>query len=365
VTVPTPLEAEIRRQIARNGPITVAHYMDLCLGHPEHGYYTTRDPLGRAGDFTTAPEISQMFGELIGLWAVAVWQQMGSPDGLRLVELGPGRGTLMADALRASKVVPGFCQAATVHLVEISEVLRQRQQDALREADVPVLWHDDLQNVPYGPSIILANEFFDALPVHQAVRQDDGWYERVVEIDGVDKLVFGIGRAPIAHFDGVLPRHLRQASVGAIYEWRTDSAVLEVGRRVAHGGAALIVDYGHVESALGDTFQAVRSHAFANPLIAPGQADITAHVDFQALATTAESVGAKALGPLQQAQFLRRIGIEHRAAVLKSQATREVAAEIDAARERLTARGPKGMGQLFKVLGLAHPALVTLPGFEA
>ncbi|MDB5599457.1 MAG: hypothetical protein JWN71_1501 [Xanthobacteraceae bacterium] len=365
MTGPTPLDTEIRRQIARTGPMSVARYMSLCLGHPEHGYYTTRDPLGRAGDFTTAPEISQMFGELIGLWAVSVWQQMGSPDGLRLVELGPGRGTLMADAMRAAKVVPAFREAVTVHLVEISEVLRQRQQDTLNHLDVPVLWHERLQDVPHGPTIILANEFFDALPVHQAVRQDDGWHERMVEIGGDNKLVFGVGREVIPHFEATLPKQVRQAPSGAIYEWRTDTAVLEVGRRVAHGGAALIVDYGHVESATGDTFQAVRSHAFANPLIAPGQADITAHVDFQALATTAESIGAKALGPIEQAEFLRRIGIEHRAAVLKSQATREAAAEVDAAHERLTAGGPKGMGQLFKALTLAHPALGTLPGFES
>lgn len=335
MTVPSPLEAEIHRQIARVGSITVARYMSLCLSHPEHGYYTTRDPLGRAGDFTTAPEISQMFGELIGLWVVSVWQQMGSPDGLRLVELGPGRGTLMADALRASKVLPAFREAATVHLVEISAALRQRQYDSLNDAAVPVLWHEDLQDVPYGPTIILANEFFDALPVHQAVRQDDGWHERVIEVDSDGKLAFGIGPDVIPHFAATLPKDVQQAPVGAIFEWRTDTMALEVGRRVAHGGAALIVDYGHVESATGDTFQAVRSHAFANPLIAPGEADITAHVDFQALATTADSIGARPLGPLEQREFLRRIGIEHRAAVLKSQATREVAAEIDAAHERL------------------------------
>jgi SAM-dependent MidA family methyltransferase len=261
-------------------------------------------------------------------------------------------------------VLPAFRDAVSVHLVEISAALRQRQHDTLNDVDVPVLWHDDLQDVPYGPTIILANEFFDALPVHQAVRQTDGWHERVVEIDSDDKLAFGVGRDVIAHFEATLPKDVRQSPVGAIYEWRTDTVTLEVGRRVAQGGAALIIDYGHMTSAAGDTFQAVRSHVYANPLIAPGEADITAHVDFQALAITAESIGAKALDPLEQAEFLRRIGIEHRAKVLKSQATREAAQDIDTAYKRLTENGPKGMGQLFKALGLAHPALVTLPGFD-
>src|SRR6185295_1824374 len=178
-----PLEVEIRRRIEGGGPIAVAPYMELCLTHPERGYYTTGDPLGAQGDFITAPEISQMFGELIGLWAAAVWRQMGSPKSLRLVELGPGRGTMMADALRAAKVVPAFHAAIAVHLVEVSPALQQMQQQTLESIGVPLSWHDTLGEVPEGPAIILANEFFDALPVHQAVRQDDGWHERVVSVD--------------------------------------------------------------------------------------------------------------------------------------------------------------------------------------
>jgi SAM-dependent MidA family methyltransferase len=360
-----PLEAEIRRLVSIAGPMPLAQYMSLCLCHPEHGYYMTRDPLGAQGDFITAPEISQMFGELIGLWAAAVWRKMGSPKSIRLVELGPGRGTMMADALRAAKVVPDFRSAIAVHLVEISPALRQLQQQTLEPLGVAPQWHKGLEEVPDGPSIILANEFFDALPVHQAVKQEDGWHERVVTVDADGKFTLGEQLSPLTQIDRLWPSQIRNALVGDIFEWRTDSVALEIGRRVARfGGAALVIDYGHSQSEVGDTMQAVDEHAYANPLVAPGLVDLTAHVDFQSLADAAESIGARVHGPLHQGDFLRRLGIETRAAMLKTNAPPQRQGEIDGQVERLIGTGAHKMGILFKVMAIADPKLDVLPGFE-
>jgi NADH dehydrogenase [ubiquinone] 1 alpha subcomplex assembly factor 7 len=360
----TPLEAEIRRRIALAGPMPVRQYMELCLSHPVHGYYTTRDPLGRAGDFITAPEVSQVFGELLGLWAASAWHRMGQPENVRLVELGPGRGTMMLDALRAAQVVPAFRSAIVLHLVEISPALQQRQQQAVAALDVPVMWHQTFDEVPDGPAIVLANELFDALPVNQAIKQFNGWYERVVEL-GSDGLTFGMANEVIPLFDQLVPPGLRDAPIGSIYEWRADNLPLAIGRRLMHqGGAALVIDYGHVQSATGDTLQAVGGHAFVDPLQSPGEVDLTAHVDFQALALAAESMGARVSGPIEQGKFLRNLGIEKRAATLKSLALPEKAAEIDGAIKRLLGEGRTEMGKLFKVLGIAHPSIGKLPGFE-
>ena len=361
----SPLEAEIRRRIELAGPMPVAQYMALCLTHPEHGYYTTRDPLGAAGDFTTAPEISQMFGELVGLWAAAAWRAMGSPDNVRLVELGPGRGTMMLDALRAAKVMPEFRAAIVLHMIEVSPALERLQRQALGAGGVPVSWHRALEEVPDGPTIILANEFFDALPVHQAVMCADGWHERVVKIDEDGNFHFSIDRDPIPLFDEFLPSGLRAAKIGEIFEWRADRTALELGRRVMRsGGAALILDYGHVESAIGYTLQAVGGHDYADPLKAPGLVDLTAHVDFQALAQAAEGMGARVHGPLSQAEFLRRLGIEERAAALEAGAPEQYAIAIRAALERLTNEDRTGMGGLIKAIALSNPKLDSLPGFE-
>jgi NADH dehydrogenase [ubiquinone] 1 alpha subcomplex assembly factor 7 len=362
----TTLEAEIRRRIAVGGPMPVAQYMEFCLTDPERGYYATRDPFGAAGDFTTAPEISQMFGELIGLWAAATWRAMGSPGKVSLVELGPGRGTMMVDVLRAAKVMPDFRAAIDLHLIEISPALERLQRQALGGGNVPVSWHRSIEVVPDGVLIVLANEFFDALPVHQAVMCADGWHERVIKIGEDDKLHFSIDRDPIPLFDKLLPRRLRAAKIGEIFEWRADNIALEIGRRVArHGGAALIIDYGHAESALGETLQAVGGHQFAEPLLAPGLVDLTAHVDFEALAHAAEGMGARVHGPVPQGEFLRRLGVEQRAAALKSAAPPEYGDAIDAALVRLTSEDRTGMGRLFKAIAVADPKLERLPGFEA
>jgi NADH dehydrogenase [ubiquinone] 1 alpha subcomplex assembly factor 7 len=359
-----PLIDEIRRLIAASGPMPVAAYMRLCLTHPKYGYYINRDPLGAAGDFITSPEISQMFGELIGLWIAAVWRQMGAPENLRLVELGPGHGTLLNDALRATKVVGGFRDALVLHLVEISPALREIQERRLEPIGAPILWHDRLEDVPGGPSIIVANEFIDALPVHQAVKAADGWHERVVAVAAEGNLVFDTAPDPLPFFEASMPRALRQAPLGSIYEWRADNIALELGRRTREEGAALIIDYGHAHSGMGDTLQAVARHSFTDPLCAPGIADLTAHVDFEALAQCAETMGARIHGPIRQRDLFLRLGIEQRAAALKVGAPQEKAAEIEMALARLMAGGALGMGELFKAIAIAARKLGPLPGFE-
>jgi SAM-dependent MidA family methyltransferase len=361
---PTALENEIRRLIAVAGPMPLAEYMRLCLTHPQYGYYVAREPIGAAGDFTTAPEISQIFGELVGLWMAAVWRQMGSPENVRVVELGPGRGTMMIDALRAIRTVKGFHAAIVLHLVEISPKLQVVQQKRFEGLGVPTLWHTTLSDVPSGAVIIVANEFLDALPVHQAVKQADGWHERVVEVSAEGKLAVGMARDPLPHFEATMPRALRSCPEGSLYEWRPDAIAIEIGRRVRSDGAALFIDYGHAQQGLGDTLQAVANHHFTDILSRPGEADLTAHVDFAALALSAEIIGARVYGPMSQGDFLRNLSIESRAAVLKSRAPGK-AAEIDAALARLTATGPQGMGELFKAMAIADPKLGDLPGFAS
>ena len=360
-----PASAEIRKLIKAAGPMPVSRYMELCLTHPLYGYYMTRDPLGREGDFTTAPEVSQMFGELLGLWAAAVWKSMGMPNPVRLVELGPGRGTMMADILRAIRVLPSFYQAVSVDLVEINPALIDRQKETLRGTKTPVAWHDSIDSIDEGPAIILANEFFDALPVHQVVRLQHGWHERVIDLSASGQLAFSAAAEPLKHFDLLLPPLVRASPVGAIFEWRPNAEIMRIGRRLRdQGGAALIIDYGHVRSDAGDTFQAISRHSFADPLRNPGQADLTAHVDFQALALGAEDAGARLHGPAEQGDFLRRLGIETRAATLMSKANTQASADIQSALKRLTGTGRGAMGALFKVLGVSHPELKTLPGLS-
>src|SRR5579864_2913423 len=341
----------------------VWRYMELCLTHPQYGYYIARDPLGREGDFTTAPEVSQMFGELLGLWAASVWKAIGSPPILRLIELGPGRGTMMADALRALRVLPPLYQALSIHLVEVNPVLREKQQATL-SGSRNVSWHDTIDDVPDGPAIIFGNEYFDVLPIHQAVKRETGWHERTVELDSNGRLVFGAAAEPIPRFDVLLPPLVRAAPIGGVFEWRPDAEMMKVASRVRdQDGAALIIDYGHLRSDVGDTFQAIASHTFADPLKNPGQADVTAHVDFQALARAAEDLGARVHGPVPQGDFLKRLGIETRAQTLMAKATPEVAEDISSALQRLVGGGRGGMGQMFKVLGVTEPNLTTLAGF--
>jgi len=363
VTEDSPLQSEIKKLIKSSGPMPVWRYMELCLMHPKHGYYLSRDPLGREGDFTTAPEVSQMFGELLGLWAASVWKAIGSPPVLRLTELGPGRGTMMADAMRAMRVLPPLYQALSIHLVEVNPVLRKKQQATL-SGSRDVSWHDTIDDVPDGPAIIFANEYFDVLPIHQAVKRETGWHERIVEVDDSGKLAFGVAAEPIPRFEVLLSPLVRAAPLGAVFEWRPDAEIMRITSRVRdQDGAALLVDYGHVRSDVGDTFQAIARHTFADPLKNPGQADVTAHVDFQALARAADDLGARVHGPVTQGEFLTRLGIETRAMTLMAKATAEIAEDIAGAMQRLVGGGRGGMGQMFKVLAVSEPNLTSLAGF--
>jgi NADH dehydrogenase [ubiquinone] 1 alpha subcomplex assembly factor 7 len=364
VTEDAPLLSEIKKLIQSLGPMPVWRYMELCLTHPQHGYYVSRDPLGREGDFTTAPEVSQMFGELLGLWTASVWKGMGSPALLRLVELGPGRGTMMADALRALRILPPLYQMLNIHLVEINPVLRDKQKAALSAAR-NISWHDSIDDVPEGPAIILANEYFDVLPIHQAVKKETGWHERVIVLDEDGNLAFDAAPDPLPRFEVLLPPLLRAAPAGAVFEWRPDAEIMKIASRVRdQDGAALIIDYGHVRSDAGDTFQAIARHSYTDPLKTPGQADVTAHVDFRALANAAEDMGARVHGPVTQGDFLQQLGIETRAVTLMAKASHEVSEDISIALQRLIGGGRGGMGTMFKVLGVSAPQHASLPALS-
>lgn len=360
----SPLHTEIKRLIKASGPMPVWRYMELCLMHPEHGYYISRDPLGREGDFTTAPEVSQMFGELLGLWAASIWKATGSPQQFRLIELGPGRGTMMSDALRALRVLPPLYQTISVHMVEVNPVLREKQKATLTGLR-NVTWHDSFDEVPEGPSVIFANEYFDVLPIHQMIRRETGWHERVIELDEEENFVYGAAADPTPGFELLLPPLVRAAPSGAIFEWRPNTQMMAVAKRIRdQRGAAVVIDYGHVRSDVGDTFQAIARHSFADPLKTPGLADITAHVDFDALARTADAVGARVHGPVTQGEFLQRLGIETRALTLMQKASADVSADIASGLKRLTGGGRGGMGSLFKVLGVSDPAIPMLAGIS-
>ncbi|WP_336490290.1 class I SAM-dependent methyltransferase [Methylobacterium nigriterrae] len=351
-----PLLAEIAGLIRETGPIGLDRYMALCLGHPVHGYYRTRDPLGARGDFTTAPEISQMFGELIGLWAAAVHAQMGAPARPILAELGPGRGTLMADALRALRAAaPGI--AFDLHLVETSPVLRAAQAAAL--AGASPRWHESLDSLPAGPAIVIANEFFDALPVRQFERRARAWFERSVGLAPDGRLAFGLAPEPERAITQEGPDGVILAVPGPALD-----LVRGLARRLRdEGGALLIIDYGHVRPGFGDTLQAVAGHRYADPLAAPGEADLTAHVDFAGLGLAASAEGGRVHGPVDQRDFLLTLGLTARAERLKLRASPAQAAAIDAAVARLTDPGRRGMGRLFKAMAVSAPGLAPLPGF--
>ncbi|SFD55035.1 class I SAM-dependent methyltransferase [Roseivivax sediminis] len=352
----TPLHRIIAGRIAAEGPMSVAEYMHLSLLHPDHGYYATRDPLGRAGDFVTAPEISQMFGELIGLALAQAWLDQGAPSGAVLAELGPGRGTLMADALRATARVPGFHAAVSLHLVEASPTLRDRQAEAL-SGHAPT-WHDRVEALPDGPLFVIANEFFDALPIRQFQRAESGWRERVIGLEG-ETLAFG-GTEALPRTD--LGHREADTRPGDLVETCAPGAAIAaaLGARIAaEGGAALLIDYGDWRS-LGDTLQAVRAHETADPLVAPGEADLTAHVDFEALAAAAAPARVSRLTP--QGVFLERLGITARAQALAAGLTGEALTAHVAAHRRLT--HPEEMGTVFKVLGIAPGDAPPLPGLD-
>ncbi len=349
----TALADKLREEIRRVGPISLARYMDAALNDPEHGYYRTRDPLGAAGDFVTAPEISQMFGELCGAWLAVAWKECGGPEDAHLVELGPGRGTLMADALRATSRLANFHTAVQLHLVETNPVLRSAQARALTrfqpQTGAPV-WHNKFSELPPGPVFLVANEFFDALPIEQFIYSKGAWFERRVGLNEAGDFAFVIG--PQAYRMSAMSA---PGAEGDIVETRAgaDAVVKQIAERLAmFGGAALIVDYGTAGGERGDTLQSMRGHARHDPLVEPGSADITSLVDFAALAEVARKAGAKAFGPVEQGPFLESLGIAHRANVLAT-SDPDQAGKIGLAVKRLIA--PTEMGSLFKALALTSP----------
>ena len=341
----TPLEVLISELIATDGPMRLDQYMGLCLGHPQHGYYVTRDPLGREGDFVTAPEVSQVFGELIGIWAAGAFVAMGEPARVNLVELGPGRGTLMADMLRTiGRVSPALAAAAVMHLVETSPVLRTRQRQAVGPG---ASWHMTLKEVPHAPMILVANEFFDAIPIRQIERRRGLWHERVIGLEQ-GRLARGLS-GPVLGPEG------RDGDVLELAPAR-DVIASQIGQRLSrHAGAALIIDYGHLTSAPGDTLQAMRRHGFADVTDRPGECDLTSHVDFQALGRALTEGGADVLRPMTQRDFLLAMGLEQRFQRLELRADMMVTSTLRRQMARLADESQ--MGNLFKVLAATSPGM--------
>ena len=346
------LSQRISQRILSKGPISLAEFMADALGDPEFGYYMVQEPFGIGGDFTTAPEISQIFGELIGLWCAALWLQLGSPSPVHLVELGPGRGTLMADALRAAKSVPGFAQALQIHLVEMSPKLQAVQQKTLENSGHTIKWHRHIEDVAQGVTIVIANEFFDALPIRQFIQTETGWRERLVTLNSNGQFEFTI--SPAATKETGISAQLVEAPLNSLVEvcQPAQEIVKSLSQRIQKcGGAALIIDYGYLNPAFGETLQAVSSHKYADVLQSPGRQDLTAHVNFSDLANCATQAGAKVFAPLTQAQFLYGMGIQARLARLTNATTPAQTRDIKTAATRLTAADQ--MGELFKVMVIA------------
>jgi SAM-dependent MidA family methyltransferase len=347
----TVLKDKIKARIASEGPISVAQYMTICLSDPDAGYYTTREPFGRGGDFITAPEVSQMFGELIGATLLSAYEAIGSPDQFELVELGPGRGTLMSDLLRMVALRPAFLKAARLNLVEMSPRLRKIQQETLKKSPLKPEFRDTFQDVPENPMLLIANEFFDALPIHQFVKTPEGWLERQIGLDENGELTFGVGAARLT--ESAVANSCATSPLGTTLETQPAANAIaeDIGRRLAQcGGAAIFFDYGYLKTAAGDTLQALYKHAFDDVLANPGEADLTAHVNFEALTSAAIKGGAKALPAMTQGSFLLQAGLLERAGSLGAGKSHQEQEVIRDAVERLAA--PEQMGELFKALAV-------------
>ena len=350
------LEKHIKESIFENGPMSIADYMVLALTQPEYGYYMRKDPFGVQGDFTTAPEISQIFGELVGAWLVTQWVMMGKPNAA-LAEIGPGRGTLMADILRATSKVKGFHDAISVHLMELSPTLRQKQWTTLAGKHPDITWHMGFAEIPAKPLLLVANEFFDALPIRQYMHEADGWKERKIGLDKQGALEFVL--EPAAPPEGLEHEPISEN----IYEYSDAAramAFVMANRISIHGGSALIIDYGYAHGN-GDTLQAVRNHRHHEVLEEPGTADLTAHVDFETITHAAAIGGCTVYGPVGQGFFLNRLGALERCAVLCEKATEKQKEALTSGITRLTAA--EQMGTLFKVLCITHPTLPKPEGF--
>ncbi len=349
------LKDKIRQRISGEGSLSVEAYMELCLTDPDFGYYVTRDPLGKPGDFITAPEISQMFGEVIGAWCAHMWVELGQPSEFALVEPGPGRGTLMNDVLRTANLLPGFQEAARVFLIEASPVLQVQQKSRLEAFADHIEWRDEFSTLPAMPMIMIANEFVDALPIRQLQRSATGWAERGVGIDDDGKLTWATLDGP--DLEPLVPPSLRKLGENTIIEIspQRNGVAAMIGQHLnQHAGAALIIDYGYDSVMPGNSFQAVKSHEFADPLEDPGNADLTAHVDFSSMAKAASAAGGKVWGPLPQGTFLQELGITPRAdQIMAANPDRKERIGRDLA--RLTASDQ--MGMLFKAMVIASPNL--------
>jgi len=366
------LKDRILGHIKASGPMNIASYMSWCLLDPKQGYYSTRDPLGIDGDFITAPEISQMFGEVLGLWLINAWRDMGQPSRLQLVEYGPGRGVMMSDMLRTARLDKDFFAAIHLSLIEISSALEGKQAETLANAGVPVSWVRSLDDVPAGPTIVIGNEYLDCLPVRQLIMKDrfkgnQGWHERMVDVhpDNPGKLIFSISEAPISEIDQeLLPANIPDVKDGDLLEINPGlGQLVEALRRrfTKHPGAALFIDYGPGETELGDSFQALKKHEKVYPLDEPGHADLTARVDFGALGEWADMAGLASFGPCPQGQFLSRLGIEIRAVSL-SKASPKSKEKIARQLHRIT--NADEMGVLFKAVAVQSPDLAAPLGFS-
>ena len=356
------LEGNIKQTIRQHGPLSLADYMSTCLMDPQFGYYQQADVFGPKGDFITAPEISQIFGELLGLWAGVVWQNMGSPKSFNLVELGPGRGTLMADALRALKILPGALDACDVHLIELSTRLRHLQKNNLPSLHDRLHWHDDTSTLPNAPTIILANEFLDALPIRQFVKFNGRWHENIIGLNEKNEIVLQLDKTD-TKIDIDLDV-LAGAKEGDIFETRNipRSFMPTLNMAGDYPLAALFIDYGHVQTSFGDTFQAIQNHAYCDPLASPGTADLTAHVDFEAFGNIMRDRNYVVYEVASQSEFLGALGIIERAQRLMQTASMTERNKIENQIARLIS--PDAMGARFKVLGLTSPGIAPLPGLN-
>jgi NADH dehydrogenase [ubiquinone] 1 alpha subcomplex assembly factor 7 len=358
----TRLTAKIARRIARERAIPLVEFMTVALYDPELGYYAAVPSIGADGDFVTAPEISQIFGEAIGIWCALTWERIGCPDPVILAELGPGTGTMTADLLRVAAALPAFRRALRLHLVEVSPHLRAAQQRRLGSVD-PV-WHERVEDLPEAPLLLVANEYLDALPIRQLVRRADGWGERMVALDAAGRFVFVDGRANPA-LSLLVPAELHGTPAGAVFELCPPALALAAllgGRFADRPGAALFIDYGRVEPALGSSLRAVRQHRPAAALDTPGEADLSADVDFAAFAKAASAAGAIAHGPIPQRRFLTALGAAERLAMLAAPASPAQRRMLQSGLDRLL--DPAQMGTLFKVMALAAPGFPAPPGFD-
>ncbi len=357
------LEQQLKSYIRAKGPISVRAFMEACLYDPQHGYYRAGNPIGQEGDFITAPEISQMFGEMIGVWSVLTWQAMGAPVPLQLIELGPGRGTLMADLLRTlGKIHPNF-EMISVHLVDRSSSLRANQNSTLSSFDCPLHWYEKLSDVPSGPSLLIANEFLDCFPIRQFIKQAEAWHERVVALNQDGDFCFAVGESLPAGV--IIPQKFSTAEPGSIFEFCPDfEGILKDIQRFSKTApfAGLFIDYGFEGPQLGESLQALFRHKPVSPFTQPGEVDLTAHVDFTAFGALAVAQGHKVYGPRDQGAFLSQLGIGPRAEMLVQNASQDQADKLTSDVVRLVA--PEQMGALFKVLCVTSPQIETPPPFN-